>query len=143
MRFQKGSKKDSSLLDITPIVDTVFNLLIFFALSLNFISTPGIRVDLPRSVAQEVAREKRDLRLVITAGDRLYLNEKPVDLRTLSERLTKAAESDRETQLLIQADQRVPHGRVVEIMDLARSSGLYRLAIVTQPKSSVARSERK
>ncbi len=135
MRFKKETPKNQSLLDITPIVDTVFNLLIFFALSLNFISTPGIRVDLPRSSAQEITPEKRDLRVVITATNQLYLNERPVDFGSFREQLTKAAQKSRETQILIQADQRVPHGKVVEIMDVARSAGLHRLAIVTQPKS--------
>lgn len=136
MRFQDPeAKKNSSLIDITPVVDTVFNLLIFFALSLNFISTPGIRVQLPKSAAQEITREKKDLRVVLTARDQLYLNEKPVDLDGLGAQFKKAAVSDRETQILIQADQRVAHGKVVQVMDLARSAGLYRLAIVTQPRS--------
>ncbi len=135
MRFREESKQNSSLLDITPIVDTVFNLLIFFALSLNFISTPGIRVDLPKSTAKEIAQEKKDLRVVMTSSNQLYINEKPVDLKGLRTRFRKAAESDRETQILIQADQQVAHGKVVEVMDIARSLGLRRLAIVTQPKS--------
>lgn len=139
MRFQKEAKKNSSLLDITPIVDTVFNLLIFFALSLNFISTPGIRVQLPESSAQEITREKRDLRVVLTAKDELFLNEKPVDLASLGDQFKNAARSNRETQILIQADQRVPHGKVVEVMDLARGAGLSRLAIVTQPKGKQER----
>lgn len=139
MRFQKEPRKDSSFIDITPIVDTVFNLLIFFALSLNFISTPGIRVDLPKSAAQEITREKMDLRVVITAMDQLYLNERPVDFNGLGDHFKKAAQSNRETQILIQADQRVAHGKVVEIMDLARNAGLHRLAIVTQPKSDKER----
>lgn len=136
MRFQKETKKNSSLLDITPIVDTVFNLLIFFALSLNFISTPGIRVQLPKSSAQEITREKKDLRVVLTARDELFLNERPVDLTSLGDQFRKAARSNGETQILIQADQRVAHGKVVEVMDLARSAGLHRLAIVTQPRSN-------
>jgi biopolymer transport protein ExbD len=136
MRFQKEAKNNPSLLDITPIVDTVFNLLIFFALSLNFISTPGIRVQLPKSSAQEITREKRDLRVVLTAKGQFFLNEKPVDLAGLGDQFRNAARSNRETQILIQADQRVPHGKVVEVMDLARSAGLHRLAIVTQPRSN-------
>lgn len=136
MRFQKERKRDSSLLDITPLVDTVFNLLIFFALSLNFISTPGIRVNLPKSVAQEIARERKDLRVVIAVTGALYLNEKQTDAQALAEQFRRSAEADRETQILIQADQGVTHGKVVEVMDLARSAGLYRLAIVTQPKGN-------
>lgn len=135
MRFQKERKRNSNLLDITPIVDTVFNLLIFFALSLNFISTPGIRVNLPSSSAQEITREKRDLRVVMTPANRIYLNERLVEINDLGRRFKEAAQSDREAQVLIQADQRVTHGKVVEIMDLARNAGLRRLAIVTQPKA--------
>lgn len=136
MRFKKEAKKNSSLLDITPVVDTVFNLLIFFALSLNFVSAPGIRVRLPSSGARELTREKKDLRVVITQSQELYLNERAVSLNALRDHLSKTSQADRETQVLIQADERVPHGRVVEIMDLARSAGLSRLAIVTQPKKS-------
>ena len=136
MRFQKQSKKDGTLLDITPVVDTVFILLIFFVLSLNFISTPGIRVDLPKATAKEILPEQKDLRVVITSKNQLYLNEKPVDLKALRDHFNKASQSNPKTQILIQADQVVTHGKVVEVMDLARSAGLHRLAIVTRPRGS-------
>jgi biopolymer transport protein ExbD len=136
VRFQKERKKEGNLLDITPVVDTVFILLIFFVLSLNFISTPGIRVDLPKATAKEITPQKKDLRVVITSSNQLYLNEKPVDLKELRDQFDRAGRSNRETQILIQADQQVTHGKVVEVMDLARTAGLHRLAIVTQPKSA-------
>ncbi|MBI2358951.1 MAG: biopolymer transporter ExbD [Deltaproteobacteria bacterium] len=72
---------------------------------------------------------------MLTETDQLFLNERPVNLKGLADHFTKAARTDRETQILIQADQRVAHGKVVQVMDLARSAGLARLAIVTQPKS--------
>jgi len=134
MRFKAAAKKGSNLLDITPVVDTVFNLLIFFALSLNFISTPGIRVNLPKSSAPEIAQDRKDIRVIIRSSGELYVGEAPVDLKNLADRLQKAANANIDTQVLIQADERVPHGKVVEIMDLARKSGLHRLAIVTRPR---------
>lgn len=134
MRFRAEAKKSNNLLDITPVVDTVFNLLIFFALSLNFVSTPGIRVNLPKSSAAEIARDKKDIRVILRSSGELYVAETPVDLKSLADRLQKAAEVDIDTQVLIQADERVPHGKVVEVMDLARKAGLHRLAIVTRPK---------
>lgn len=138
MRFRNEGKRSPHPLDITPIVDTVFNLLIFFALSLNFISTPGIQVNLPKSGAQEVARERKDLRVAITPQNRIFLNETAVDLQTLAKKFQEGAAANQETQVLIQADEQVTHGKVVEVMDLARSVGLRRLAIVTQPKSDSA-----
>jgi len=134
VRFQSEKKKRDAILDITPVVDTVFNLLIFFALSLNFVSTPGIQVNLPKSSAQEIARDKHELRVIIKPSGELFLGELRVDERTLAEQLRKAAEANTGTQVLIQADEQVSHGRVVGVMDLARKAGLHRLAIVTRPK---------
>jgi biopolymer transport protein ExbD len=134
MRFKADRKKNSSLLDITPIVDTVFNLLIFFALSLNFVSTPGIQVNLPKSSAREVPQDRRDFRIVISSDGQIYANQKPTDVKTLSHELVKTAQAGDDPQVLIQADQQVAHGKVVEVMDLARRAGLSRLAIVTRSK---------
>jgi len=135
MRFKTVQTKTNTLLDITPIVDTVFNLLIFFALSLNFVSTPGIRVNLPKSAAQEIPQERKDLRVAITAAGQIYANQRAVDIKALTEEFRRAAQAGGETQVLIQADQQVAHGQVVEVMDLARRAGLHRLAIVTRPRN--------
>ena len=135
MRFQSERKRSDSILDITPIVDTVFNLLIFFALSLNFVSTPGIQVNLPKSSAQEIPQERKDFRVIMTDSGQIYANQKATDLKTLAREFDRAAQAASDTQILIQADQRVTHGKVVEVMDLARRAGLHRLAIVTRPKS--------
>ncbi len=142
MRFRTQSKSQTSFIDIAPFLDTVFNLLIFFALSLNFISTPGIRVNLPKSTAQEIVRGEKDLRIVITSNNQLYLNEKLVDRNNLAKHFTEAARSNDQTQILIQADAQIAHGTVVWVMDQARTAGLHRLAIITQPKSESKAAER-
>ena len=136
MRFQAERKGSANLLDITPIVDTVFNLLIFFALSLNFISTPGIQVNLPKSSAQEIAKDKGDLRVIIRRSGEIFLGEARVNAQGLAAQFRRAAQANSDTQVLIQADEQVSHGKVVEVMDVARKAGLHRLAIVTRPKDS-------
>jgi len=135
MRFRSAPRNRNGFIDIAPFVDTVFNLLIFFALSLNFISTPGIRVNLPRSTAQEIVRQEKDLRIVIGTGGEFYINEKPVGKKELIDRFREAGQAAQQGQLLIQADQRVSHGTVVWVMDQARTAGLNRMAIITQPTS--------
>ncbi|MFQ5684526.1 MAG: ExbD/TolR family protein, partial [Candidatus Binatia bacterium] len=62
-----------------------------------------------------------------------------VDIQGLTDRFRMVAQSNPQTQILIQADERVPHGKVVQVMDLARTSGLQRLAIVTQRRSNQRR----
>jgi len=134
MNFRPQPKASSSFVDVTPFLDTIFNLLIFFALSLNFISNPGIKVDLPKSSAQEIARKEKDITVLITPKQEVYLNDKQVVVAALPDLLKQTAKGNNDTQVLIQADQSVPHGVVVTVMDAARTAGLSKLAIITQPK---------
>ena len=138
MNFRPGKKPVGGFIDMTPVVDTIFNLLIFFALSMNFLANPGITVDLPDAAAPQVAREEGDIRIGITPEGGLRLDGAPVTLEALGARLRELAGERRtggqrpDPQVLIRADRRVPHGLVVAVMDAARSAGLTRLAIMTQ-----------
>jgi len=130
MQFSERTKTDVHL-DITPIVDTVFNLLIFFALSLNFIITPGIKVNLPESVTEEIIREKEEVIIVMDKDDGTFINNNPVSMDQISLILSKSAKKNKDTLVIIQADLEVSHGRVVRMMDTAKRAGLTRLAIAT------------
>jgi biopolymer transport protein ExbD len=130
MQFKEKTDSDAHL-DITPIVDTVFNLLIFFALSLNFIVTPGIKVNLPESSTEEIVREKEEIVIVIKQGNEIFINNSSVSIEQLFLILSESAQRNRDTLIIIQADQEVSHGRVVKVMDTAKRAGLTRLAIAT------------
>jgi biopolymer transport protein ExbD len=130
MQFKEKTYSDAHL-DITPIVDTVFNLLIFFALSLNFIVTPRIKVNLPESSTEEIVREKEEIVIVIKQGNEIFINNGSVSIEQLFLILSESAQRNRETLIIIQADKEVSHGRVVKVMDTAKRAGLTRLAIAT------------
>lgn len=133
VNFRPPTRPAGGLLDMTPFVDTIFNLLIFFALSMNFLVDPGITVDLPAAAAEEAARGGDDLNVVITRKGEVRLDGAPVALAALREALAEAAAKGGGPQVLLRADRNVPHGLVVAVMDAARAAGLTRLAIVTQP----------
>lgn len=133
MRFSEKTQTDASL-DITPIVDTVFNLLIFFALSLNFIVTPGITVDLPESITEEIIREREELIVVMDKDNNIFIDENTVSIEQLVTIFSNAAQKSKDTLVIIQADQEVAHGNVVRMMDRAKKAGLARLAIATAMK---------
>ena len=130
MQFREITKADVRI-DITPIVDTVFNLLIFFALSLNFIVTPGIKVNLPGSVTEEIIREKEEIIIAMDKDNSILVNGDNVSFDQLFLILKKSAQKDKDTLVIIQADREVSHGSVVRIMDAAKRAGLERLAIAT------------
>ncbi len=132
MNFRPRRKPAGGFIDMTPVVDTIFNLLIFFALSMNFLANPGITVDLPDASAPQVAPRDGDIRVAVTPAGGIRLDGAPVTLEALGLRLRELAGERRDPQVLIRADRRVPHGLVVAVMDAARSAGLTRLAIMTQ-----------
>ena len=76
--------------------------------------------------------DKQDLNIWVTSTGEVFVDEAPVDMQGLQQRLTAAAERDPDTLVVIKADQGVNHGRVVTVMDIARSKGLSRLAIATE-----------
>lgn len=134
MDFRPRRRPTGGFVDMTPFVDTIFNLLIFFALSMNFLVHPGITVDLPAAAAPQVAHKDDDIRILITPASEVLLDGAPVALPALRRRLGAVAGKGRDAQVLIRADRRVTHGLVVSVMDAARSAGLTRLAIMTERK---------
>ncbi|MBW2037997.1 MAG: biopolymer transporter ExbD [Deltaproteobacteria bacterium] len=133
MQFRQP-RKDDARIEITPLVDVVFLLLIFFMLASTFIVTPGIKVNLPKAEAEKVTREKKEVRVVITKDNRVFLERRLVTLQELEQRLKGVAQKNPQTLIIIQADAKALHGKVVEVMGAAKTSGLNRLAIATQPK---------
>lgn len=135
MNFNKraGGKREPLRVDVTPLIDIIFQLVLFFMVSTTFISTPGIQVDLPRSSAQTVIREQQDLNIWVTNDGEIYIDQDAVSFAELTERMNEVANVDPSTMIIIKADSDVDHGRVVTVMDLARARGLTRLAIATDP----------
>lgn len=137
MKLAPGRRADP-MIDVTPMIDVVFQLLLFFMVSTTFINNPGIQVQLPKASSQVVMSEDRDVRVWVTGEGAVYVDDDPVDLDQLRLRLRRAAERDPDTLVVIKADAGVPHGRVVTVMDIARQEGLGRLGISTEAPAGAA-----
>jgi biopolymer transport protein ExbD len=133
MRF-KRNKRIENPPDITPMIDVVFLLLIFFMLSTTFIVKPGINISLPKSSAEEIRKQKEEIEISISREGGFYLDGDKVDLETLKERFINAAKTSIESVVIINADEKASHGDVVAIMDMAKESGITKLAVATAPK---------
>ena len=136
MKFINLHKRQGTFttLDLTPMVDVVFNLLIFFALSLNFVtSTGGINVKLPEaSTAKPVKAE--NITINLTKTGKIYYNKKAASANEIRKKLR--AVKNKSSLVVIRADDKVEHGKVVEVMDIVKSEGLTKLAIAVQKGSS-------
>lgn len=125
---------DESRIDLTPMIDVTFQLLIFFMVSTTFIVTPGLKLDLPQASTQDSVEQVKDLTVTLKSDNSLYLNQQPVQLKDLEADLKAFASKGGDPTLIIKADGKVTHESVVEIMDIARKVGLKKLAIATAPK---------
>jgi biopolymer transport protein ExbD len=134
MRFERLKRRTEikkGQLDIAPLIDVMFLLLIFFMLTSNFVVQPGIRVSLPKAVSSEVIRSE-NLAVTLTGQDLLFLNEEPVTMQELVPRIRQAAQENK--TVLLKADTNASLGRVVEIWDLCRESGIPQINIATNEK---------
>jgi biopolymer transport protein ExbD len=132
MEFRKKGR-DVVSMDITPLVDVVFLLLIFFMLSTTFVVAPGIRINLPEAKAESIRKEGSEVRIKLNAEGKIYVDELEVSAEALEARLAQAAAGDRDTLVIIEADEQSMHRFVVEVMDSAKTAGLNRMAIATRP----------
>jgi biopolymer transport protein ExbD len=130
MRFKGHMELEHGLkqIDIAPLINIVFLLLIFFMLTSSFITQPGIKVNLPKAVTSEVVKYE-NAEIMITSENTTYLNGKVVTTAELKGFLRQAAK--RNQALLIKSDRRAAVGKVVEIWDMARDFGLSQINIAT------------
>lgn len=119
--------------DLTPLIDTVFQLLIFFMLTSSFVFQPGVRIHLPKTVTSDVAH-KENVQITVARGDGLYFGEAVVTLNELKARLASAASLQQ--PVLIRADRQASLGRIVEVWDACRALGISQVHIATDTKQA-------
>ena len=129
MNFNKRINTEDALMDLTPIVDVVFNLLIFFALSLNFSQvTSSINIKLPKAKSSEVVTEKQVV-VSIEKGNKIYINDKKLFIDQIPNSLDDIS---KDKVVVIKADEVIDHGFVVQVMDLIKKSGFNKLGIAVK-----------
>ena len=132
MEFE-GRRRISTRLNIAPLIDVVFLLLIFFMLSSHFVTQPGIKITLPSAVTAKLHPEE-DIIISITEDSNLYLNEKLVTLKNLLEQLEIEIIKTEKKTVIIKADEKINLGLAVKVMDIAKQADAERLIISTQMK---------
>ena len=130
MRFRRHMELEHGLkqIDIAPLIDMVFQLLIFFMLTSSFVMQPGIKINLPKAVTSEIVKFEK-IEIVVSSENVTYFNSNVVSTKELKNLLKQAAK--REQPILIKADSRASLGRVVEIWDICRDLGITQINIAT------------
>ena len=134
----RSERRDEVELNITPLIDVVFLLLIFFMVSTTFQRETELSVQLPEAAAPESPAQEEIIEIVINRRGEYFLNGRELvnnKLVTLRAALARLSSGRKDTPLVIRADARTPHQAVVTAMDAARQLGLLRLSIATAQSS--------
>lgn len=138
MEFKRRRELKRTKIEVIPMIDTMFFLLVFFMLSsLALTRLNGLPVNLPRATTAP-KQAVTDLTITIDKNQNVFVNKEPVAIEDLGTKLVEKAGGPNvdlsTTSVVINADLTVPHGIVVHCIDEARTVGVTRFAIATAPE---------
>lgn len=122
-------------LNLTPLIDVVFLLLIFFMVSTTFEKESEISIELPEAAGEKSDQERFTIEITIDSEGQYFVNERRTrdrDLSTLKKALRELRADHQEPRLVISADMNTPHQAVIRAMDAARQVGMVNLTFATR-----------
>ncbi len=138
MKFQRSERREEDFgIDIAPLIDVVFLLLIFFMVTTTFDHVSQIRIILPKAHNATVAKEANPLVITIDKqghyflGGRELLNDRPATLYRVLKKAMALKGQGEKTPLVVRADANAPYQAIVTAMDVASQLGISRLSIAT------------
>ncbi len=137
MTFETRHRRFMAEINVIPLVDVVLVLLIIFMVTAPMLYR-GIDINLPKSATNTIKPETRAV-LSIERDRRLFLDKDPVSPVQLERKLRTLKDRSSEVSVYLRADQDVPYGIVVEVMDSVKKAGIEKLGMVTDPTSGAER----
>ena len=117
--------------NLTPLIDCVFQLLIFFMVSTVFLQTRGLDVDLPGKAEATEEQKRKDINIIINAEGEIEVNGRRVSMGDLGPRIIEAMEETKNENVIIEADRETLHNTVVEVVDISREVGVKGIAFAS------------
>ncbi|MEY3866582.1 MAG: hypothetical protein RLZZ338_473 [Cyanobacteriota bacterium] len=134
MRLPEESDDVAPQINIVPMIDVIFAILTFFITSTLYLTrSEGLSVNLPKAKTSEIQQQKTPITITIDSQGNIFLNRTPIQLELIIEQLGPLLPPDNQsTVVILNADERVNHGRVIAVMDKLRSRPQIKIAIATK-----------
>ena len=131
-RLERGpGARPMSEINMTPLIDVMLVLLVIFIVTAPLIGS-SLKLDLPKTEGSAPGDAPAVVALALDAEGRLFLGEQPATQEQIVERIRAAARRDPATEVQLRADQRVPYGRVAELIGWVQQAGLSRIGFITE-----------
>ncbi len=131
MRRRRDKKAVASEVNLTPMLDVVFIMLIFFIVTASFVKEAGIDVTRPKA-STAIRKERGNILIAITADDQIWMDRRQVDPRALRANIERMHAENPQGAVIIQADKDAKTGLLVQVMDAARASGVSSVSIAAE-----------
>ncbi len=118
-------------IDITPMLDVVFIMLIFFIVTASFVKESGIEVNLPDASTSQ-AKPRANILIAVNAADEIWINKRRVDVSQVRANIERLHAENPQGTVVIQADEESNTKAVVAVMDAARAAGVYDVSLSTE-----------
>jgi biopolymer transport protein ExbD len=126
-----GDEEQEASVDITPMLDVVFIMLIFFIVTATFVKESGIDVNRPQA-ATAVVKEKANILVAIDAHNKIWINRREVDIRSVRPSIERLHAENPKGTVVIQADKDSRNEVLVQVMDASRLAGVYEIALAAE-----------
>ena len=117
-------------INLTPLIDVLFILIIFFTVSSTFLEQPGIELKLPEAESSQSHTAQKVI-VYVDNDENIFLNDDPVELDNVAEAVEALISAPTDKSVVLHADEEVSHGIIINIMDLLRKRGIYKIIIST------------
>jgi biopolymer transport protein ExbD len=131
MRRRRARDKDESEVNLTPMLDVVFIMLIFFIVTASFVKEAGIDVTRPPAATAE-RKERGNILVAITANDQIWIDRRQVDARSIRANIERLHAENPQGSVVIQADKDSKNGLLVTVMDAARLAGVKNVSLAAE-----------
>ncbi len=128
---KSSMQEEESNIDITPMLDVVFIMLIFFIVTATFVKESGIDVNRP-DAPTAVKKDKANILIAITAENEIWIDGRAVDPRSVRANIERLHAENPQGSVVIQADELSNNKTLVTVMDAARQAGVYNVALAAE-----------
>lgn len=126
------SEAGPSAMNITPLIDMVFILLIFFAVNASFVKESGVEIERPSARTAEI-QQKANIMIAVTANDEVWIDRQRVDPHSVRGHVERLHAENPEGAVVILADDNSKTGLVIEVLDQTRLAGVENVAVAATP----------
>lgn len=134
MRRRRATQDEEAEINITPMLDVVFIMLIFFIVTASFVKESGIDVNRP-DAATATVKERGNILIAITDTNQIWIDRRQVDVRSVRANIERLHAENPQGSVVIQADENSKNGLLVQVMDAARQAGVFNVSIAANEVS--------